>query len=45
MKLDEIMVLLVFIGFCVGGYFLMKKADKEIRKQTSGNSPMNKDKQ
>ncbi|WP_156943735.1 hypothetical protein [Alkaliphilus transvaalensis] len=33
LQLDVIAVLLVFIGFCIGSAFLVKKANEEVKKQ------------
>ncbi|MGF7059049.1 hypothetical protein [Brassicibacter mesophilus] len=33
LQLDVIAVLLVFIGFCIGSIFLVKKANEEIKNQ------------
>ena len=33
MSADQIAVLLVFIGFCIGGTYLIKKANTELSKE------------
>ncbi|ARE87199.1 hypothetical protein [Clostridium formicaceticum] len=40
LQLDVIAVLLVFIGFCIGSALLVKKANKEMKKQELENNKL-----
>jgi len=35
MDLGQIVVMIVFIIFCVGGFFLIKKANQELAKESN----------
>ena len=42
MSTDQIVVLLVFIGFCVCGAYLIKQANIELNKQAEAEKKDNK---
>ncbi|MCC5910803.1 MAG: hypothetical protein JJT76_10240 [Clostridiaceae bacterium] len=45
MSIDQIVVLLVFIGFCIGGAYLAKKANQEMNSKTKEDNMKDNDKQ
>ncbi len=37
MTTEKIIVVLVFVVFCLGSFYLIKRAEKEIKKTTNDN--------